>query len=159
MKLTRSLLLLTVISLRTADAGETSIEKQSPPLTLLDDRWRFSLAVPGWMAGIKGDVGINGVISGIDVPPDDILRRIDMVASLRGEASKGRFGVMADFLYLSLSDGIGTERSVKKADIQVDQVLGELALRWRLIESPRGSLDVYRRAPCSLRRCAPRRSA
>jgi hypothetical protein len=143
MKLAHALSLLTVVSAVIANAGETRLEKQAPLPSPLDDRWRFSLAMPGWMAGIDGDIGINGVTSSVGVNPGDLLRRIDMAALLRGEASRGRFGIMADFLYLSLSDGIGTETMVKKVDIQVDQVIGELALRWRLIDSPRGWLDVY----------------
>lgn len=142
MKIARTLLLLTTIALSAADAGEMSIEKQGPPLTPLDDRWRFSLAAPGWLAGIEGDVGVNGYISKIDIAPDAIIRHLDMAAMLRGEASKGRFGVTGEFIYLSLSDGIGTERAVKKIDLQVDQIIGDLGLRWRILEGERGFLDV-----------------
>jgi len=107
-----------------------------------EDHWKFQLSTPGWLANIEGDVGIGGHVSHVDVNTDSIIRRIDMAASLRGEASKGRFGIMGDFLYLSLSDGIGTDTAVKKVDIQLDQTLAELALRWRLVDSPRASLDV-----------------
>jgi hypothetical protein len=107
-----------------------------------DETWQFKLSSPGWLAGLEGDVGIDGVISRVDVDPGDIIRRIDMAASLRGEASKGRFGITGDFLYLSLSDGVGTNTVVKKLDLQVDEIIGELGVRWRLIDSPRGSFDV-----------------
>jgi len=107
-----------------------------------EDRWKLALSMPGWLANIKGDVGVNGLVSHVDVNTDAIVRRIDMAGSLRGELSKGRFGIMGDFLYLSLSDGIGTPSIVKKVDIQLDQTMAELALRWRIVDSPRGSLDV-----------------
>jgi hypothetical protein len=142
MKLVRTLFLLVAITGCNADAGETTSSKQSPPLTPLDDRWRFSLSTPGWLAGLEGDVGIDGVISAIDVSPADIIRRIDMAAMLRAEAIKGRFGVTGDFIYLSLSDGIGTTSVVKKLDLQVDEIIGDLGLRWRVIEGERGYLDV-----------------
>jgi len=142
MKSIRILSLLTAIAGCTADAGEPTFEKQAPPPTPLDDRWRFSLASPGWLAGLEGDVGINGVVSHIDVDPGDIIRRIDMAVSLRGEASKGRFGVTADFLYLSLSDSVGTDTVVKKLDLQVDEIIGDVGLRWRVLEGGRGYLDV-----------------
>ncbi len=142
MKLARTLLLLTVIAGGTADAGETSSSKQAPSLTPLGDRWRFSLSTPGWLAGLEGDVGIDGVISAVDVSPGDIIRRIDMAGMVRGEASKGRFGITGDFIYLSLSDGIGTNTVVKKLDLQVDEIIGDVGLRWRVIEGQRGYLDV-----------------
>ena len=74
--------------------------------------------------------------------PSDLFRHADMLASFRGEASKGRFGVMANFLYMSLSDGVGTDTVVKKLDIQMDYLLGDLGLRWRVLEGPRGWVDV-----------------
>jgi len=132
--------LLTSLALTvTAFAGDNDKKTVVP---VPDDSWQFKLASPGWLAGLEGDIGINGAISHADVDPGAIIRHIDMVASLRGEASKGRFGVTGDFLYLSLSDGVGTNTVVKKLDLQVDEIIGELGVRWRLIDSPRGSLDV-----------------
>jgi hypothetical protein len=125
----------------TAFAGDND-KSVVAPLTPLDDRWRFSLAIPGWLAGLEGDVGIGGAVSKVDVSPGNILRRIDMATLLRGEASKGRFGITGDFVYLSLSDSVGTNGVVKKLDLQVDQIIGDLGLRWRLIEGERGYLDV-----------------
>lgn len=119
-------------------AGDTDQKTIAP----LDDRWRLSLAVPGWLAGIEGQVGIGGAVSHVDVSPANIIRHIDMVTMLRAEASKGRFGITGDFLYLSLSDGIGSNTVVKKLDVQVDQIIGDLGLRWRLVEGKRGYLDV-----------------
>jgi hypothetical protein len=95
------------------------------------------------MPAMEGNTGINGLIAPVDLDPGDIIRHYDMAASFRGEASKGRFGIMGEFLYTSLSDGIGTKTVVKKIDLQVDQMMAELALRWRIIDNPRGSLDLY----------------
>lgn len=122
-----------------AFAGETSDKKAIVPAP--EESWQFKLSMPGWIAGLHGDTGINGMISHIDADPGQVIRRVDMTASFRGEVSKGRFGLMADFLYLSLSDGIGTNGPVKKLDAQLDQTMGDLAVRWRLIDEPRGSLD------------------
>jgi hypothetical protein len=125
----------------TALSGDND-KKTVAPLTPLDDRWRFSLSVPGWLAGLEGDIGIGGAVSRVDVSPRNIIRRIDMATLLRGEASKGRFGITGDFVYLSLSDGVGTSGVVKKLDLQVDEIIGELGMRWRVIEGKRGYLDV-----------------
>jgi hypothetical protein len=107
-----------------------------------EEPWRFSLAVPGWMPGITGDVGIDGVISDIDVGFKDLINKIDMVTALRGEVSKGRFGAQGELIYMSLSDSLGVGGPVRKVDVRVDQYLADFALRWRLLEGDRGFIDV-----------------
>ena len=135
-RLALALALLTASAALAGDAKKAVI----PPE---EDRWKFLLAIPGWMPAMEGDTGINGLITPVDLDPGDIFRHYDMVATLRAEASKGRFGIMSEFLYTSLSDGVGTDTVVKKVDLQVDQTIAELALRWRIIDSPRGTLDLY----------------
>lgn len=125
----------------TALAGDSD-KRTVAPLTPLDDRWRFSLASPGFMMGVDGDVGINGVISEVSVGIDKILPHIDMAFATRAEASKGRFGILGELIYASLSDGIGTETIVKKIDVRTDQYLADFTLRWRVLEGERGYLDV-----------------
>jgi hypothetical protein len=94
------------------------------------------------MAGLEGDVGVDGVISHVDLDPGGIIRHIDMAATLRGEVSKGSLGITGDFVYLSLSDGVGSNTVVKKLDLQIDEIIGDVGVRWRLLEGERGWLDV-----------------
>lgn len=132
------LLPLTLLTVA-AFAGESDKKNIAPPE---EDRWKFALSMPGWAAGVSGDVGVFGIVAHVDVNTSDLLRHADMLAAFRGEASKGRFGITTDFLYMSMSDGIGTDTIVKKLDIQFDQTLADLGLRWRLVEGPRGWVDV-----------------
>jgi hypothetical protein len=108
----------------------------------VEDRWKFALSMPGWMPALDGTVGLKGVNSHVDVDAYDVLRRADMLASFRGSAHKGRFGIQADFIYMSLSDGVGSNSVIKKVDVQLDQMLGDLGVSWRLLEGPRGYLDL-----------------
>jgi hypothetical protein len=124
-----------------AAAGELDKKIVTTPTTL-DDSWRFSLALPAWATWLQGDTGLNGKTTHVDLGPGDIIPKIDMAADIRAEAHKGRFSVMGELLYLSLSDGIGTNTVVKKLDVRVDQTMADLGVGWRLIESPRGYLDV-----------------
>ena len=71
--------------------------------------WELTLSMPGWLAGMEGESGINGHITDINLDPGDVIRHYDMAVSFRTELSKGRWGVMGDLLYTSLSDGAGTE--------------------------------------------------
>lgn len=125
----------------TALAGEND-KKTVAPLTPVDDGWRFKLSMPGWITWVEGDTGVNGVVSHIDLGPNDLVPRIDVAAGVGFEAGKGHFSVFGEFIYASLSDGIGSDTVVKKLDVQVDQTMGDLGLAWRLIDSPQGYLDV-----------------
>lgn len=126
-----------------AQAGPPSaLDKEVKQLTPLDDRWRFSIGLPAWIAASTGDTAINGVTRHSNTGFGEIVNKIEMVAALRAEASKGRFGILADFSYFTISDGVGAEGVVKKVDIQADQLLGDLGVRWRLVESDRGWVDL-----------------
>lgn len=127
----------------TAQAGEFQLEPkrvEAPAVT--DDAWHFTLALPGWATWQVGDMGVNGQVAHIDLDPEQIIRHFDMVADVRVEAQKGRFSMRGELLYFSLSDGIGSNRAVKKLDFQLDQTLADVGVGWRLLESKRGYVDV-----------------
>jgi hypothetical protein len=107
-----------------------------------DDRWQFSLSLPGWIPWLEGDTGVGGNTGHIDLGPNNLVPKIDMIVDVRAEAHKGRLSVLGEVLYMSLSDGIGSNTAVKKIDLQIDQTMADFAVAWRLIEGPRGYLDV-----------------
>jgi hypothetical protein len=121
-------------------AGVPDLKVQAPMEPV--DKWELRLSLPGWLAGVDGDTGINGNIVGVGLNVGDIIPKIDMAASFRAELRKGRFGVYGDFLYLSMSDGVGSDRLVKKIDFRQDEYLGDLGLSWRVLEGERGYLEV-----------------
>jgi hypothetical protein len=122
-------------------AGEV-IPSEKAVAPLEEERWKFLLAVPGWMPGVEGTVGVNGMNSDIDLGFDDLINKIDMVWATRAEASKGRFGVMGELIYLSASDSLGDGQLLRKVDVRVDQYLADFSLRWRIAEGERGYVDV-----------------
>lgn len=122
-------------------AGEND-KKAVAPAEPEAQPWRFSMAIPGWIPWVTGETGINGTNANLKLGPDDIVPKLDMIVPLRAEAHKGRFGIMGDYLYMSLSGSVGTPGMVKKLDIRMDQHLAEIALSWRVVESERGWLDV-----------------
>ena len=123
-----------------AVAGTPDMKIQTP--AEYADKWEIRLSVPGWLAGIDGKAGINGKTSNIDLNFGDIVPLIDMAASFRAELRKGRFGIYGDFLYLSMSDGVGSDRLVKKLDFRQDEYAGDLGLSWRVLNGPKGYLEV-----------------
>jgi hypothetical protein len=140
MKTPLTLLVLLVLLSATAIAGTPQVSQKT--VVPEEDRWRFALALPGWMAGVTGDVGIGKAVGGVDVGFGTLVPKLDMIWATRAEASKGRFGILGEFIYMSLSDGAGTDGLIKKADVRLDQYLGDIAVRWRILEGPRGYLDV-----------------
>lgn len=107
-----------------------------------DDHWKFMLSAPGWMQGVQGTVGIDGIDSNLDLGFKDIVNKIDMAWSMRAEASKGRFGIMGDLFYASASDSIGVGGPLQKIDARLDEYLADFAVRWRLLEGERGFVDL-----------------
>jgi hypothetical protein len=124
----------------TAFAADKDEKITGPPP---DEEWHITLAVPAILPSFNGEVGINGHTAHVDVPPDKVIQSLDMAAFFRGEVSKGRLGFMADFIAMNLSSSIESDGLVKKMDVHFDEIIGEPALRWRLIDKPRGWLDVY----------------
>lgn len=128
--------LAAVVSVR---AGETNDKLIAAPA---EEGWQFKLSLPALVPWLTGDTAINGKGTHLDLAANDIIPRIDMVADVRAEAHKGRFSLTGELLYMSLSDGVGTSGVVKKLDLQVDQTMAELGAAWRIIDTPRGWLEV-----------------
>src|SRR5215211_100730 len=79
-------------------------ETASPTITE-SQPWQFTIAAPGWMAGLDGTIGIRGVNADIDIGFDQILQHLDMIFAMRAEARKGPFGIYGELIYIGLSDG------------------------------------------------------
>lgn len=137
-------LLASVVLTATALAGEHDKKVITPIEPEPAQPWRFSLSLPFWVVWQNGDLGVNGVNSQLDLTPRDLVPQIDMAIAVRGEARKGRFGVMGEYSFNSISDGIGNSNAIiSKVDVQTDQHIAELALSWRLIEGEKGYLDAF----------------
>jgi hypothetical protein len=110
-----------------------------------NDSWQFQLSLPGWLVGISGNIGPHNAASHVYIGPDTVIKNLDMGASLSAEARKGRFGIYGDFFYLSDSDGIGgigRNGLLSKVDIRGDQTIADLEANTRILQGPRGWLEV-----------------
>jgi hypothetical protein len=127
----------------TAGPVELEPKEMAPPPTITQSEpWHFTIAAPGWMPGMEGTVGLRGIDANVDIDFGEILRNLDMVFAARVEASKGPFGIFGELIYMSLSDSAEVNGLINKADVRVDQYLVDGALSWRVIDKPRGSLDL-----------------
>ncbi len=105
--------------------------------------WTYDISVPAWLADTAGTMGVNNVHSHIYTPMDYDVRHFDMTFSLGLEVRYNhRWGFYSDVLYAKLSQAVFPNSLVSKADIHVDQWLADFELNYRLLEGPKGYLDV-----------------
>jgi hypothetical protein len=125
-----------------AGTVELQPKESAPPTITQSEPWQFTIAAPGWMAGLDGTVGVRGVNADIDVGFDQILQHLDMIFAMRAEAQKGPFGIYGEVIYIGLSDNAQINRLINNINEEVNETLVDGALSWRLINQPRGSLDL-----------------
>ncbi|MEE4295037.1 MAG: hypothetical protein V2J20_00285 [Wenzhouxiangella sp.] len=117
------------------------------------DDWAFRVEPFVWLPGIDGTVGALGLSTDVDLSLSDLFSSsgsgrakydIEMLFAMEVEARKGRWGVMANAVYLDL-DISGSSPSPRHltADIDFSEFLGDLAVTYRVWEEPKGFLDLY----------------
>ena len=125
-----------------AGTMELQPKESAPPAITQSEPWQFTIAAPGWMAGLDGTIGVRGVNADIDVGFDQILQHLDMIFAMRAEAQKGPFGIYGELIYIGLSDDTQINGLINNVHEQVDEYLVDTALSWRLVNQPRWSLDL-----------------
>jgi hypothetical protein len=134
---------LATIGRVTAGSLEVEPKEMAPaPTVTSGEPWHFDLGMPGWLASVSGDIGLRGVTSHVDVGFDQILRHIDWATSVSAEARKGRFGVYSDLLYLEASAALYNNGMLSKVNIGLSQYLVDGEAFYRVVECPRGWLDL-----------------
>ena len=100
---TRSLLLVTaafaLISPLAAGTLELQPKETAPPTITQSEPWQFTIAAPGWMAGLDGTIGVRGINADIDIGFDQVLEHLDMIFAMRAQAQKGPFGIYGEIIY------------------------------------------------------------
>jgi hypothetical protein len=124
-----------------AGTMELQAKESAPPTITQAEPWQFTIAAPGWMAGMDGTIGVRGVNADINIGFDQILQHLDMIFSARAQAQKGPFGIYGELFYIGLSDDAQINRMINNIHEQVDMTLVDGGLSWRLFNQPRWSLD------------------
>lgn len=107
--------------------------------------WSFILEPYLWAMGTSGKVGVHGLPpSQIDHSAKTILQHLDWGIMAKGEARKGRWGLLADGSFAQLSAGGDLPAPFyDNTSIKLQQGMASLALAYRLIDDRRGFLDIY----------------
>jgi hypothetical protein len=110
------------------------------------DDWAFGLTPYIWFTGLEGDVAtLSGLPPvSVDAGFDDLIENADIALMLAGEARRGRFAIVTDLSYLSLSaDGDTPGALFGSAEIETETLFVTLAGAYRALASERASLDIY----------------
>lgn len=129
------------VSLR-AGGGKETVSAPAPPA---EDPggWKFSFTPYGWAMGLNGVTGIGSFTSETDVDSMDVINHLNGAFFLQAEARHGRWGILFDGYYARLSGGGSTPGLLySQAEFKLDQAMAELAVAYRVLEGPAGSLDV-----------------
>jgi hypothetical protein len=119
------------------------------------DQWRFTLTPYLWLPNVDGTLkysvppGASGSPS-VDVGPNDYLENLDFALMLAGEARKGKWAIISDFIFLDFAGESSTVRSVGGTPVTVNQststglkgLVWELAASYTVAQSPTATFEV-----------------
>lgn len=125
------------------DTSKTTVPTSSPE-EALSPNWQLTANAYGWLAGINGTLGAGGYSANADVPFSKILENLDMTAAMQLELRYDRWMLLADGMYLRASaDSETPGRLFSSVGLEVEQVLAEVDLGYRVWEGEAGFLDVF----------------
>jgi len=105
----------------------TALALLAPPARA--EEWKYDLAVYMLGAGIDGTVGIGRLDADVDVGFSDILDNLEFGAMGALRASKDRWAVTTDLIYVGL--GASTDR----VEVDVDQLILQVDLAYGVSET------------------------
>ncbi|MDB6133692.1 MAG: hypothetical protein JWM59_1935 [Verrucomicrobiales bacterium] len=138
---------LAAFQLGNAEAGAPTVSMDGgpsynpPPPTSL---WEVTVRPYGWLAGMEGTTGVKGYTAETDVSFNEILKNLEMTAALQAEVRHDRWMLLLDGMYLKMSGDDGTPgRLLSTIDVEVEQIMAEASIGYRIWENERGFLDVF----------------
>jgi hypothetical protein len=98
-----------------------------------EDGWSFEVTPYAWLAGLEGDVTVNGNKVEFDKSFSDLFDAVEVGGSVRLGAEYDRFLVGALVDYFSLStDELDVEDQPQRGSLDTDMLLTEVAIGYRV---------------------------
>src|SRR6476661_8885958 len=129
---------------------ETDYSKSPPPP--LPEPWcetppafEIRIGVPGWIAGLSGDVGAKGVVNNIDVGFEELFDHLTHVPlALSADIRYKRWEFFGDGQYLEVGDSATLPGFLfTNANVHVKSGLAEAFLGYRLINCDKAALSIF----------------
>ena len=108
------------------------------------DHWTFQLTPYLWLAGLSGTMGVsqNLPTTTVDASFGDILKHLDAGIMALGEARYGRFMLLTDISYVSLSANAGnTGALLGPAEVHAKSFFSTIEGGYRLVDTPAVTAD------------------
>ena len=84
-------------------------QSDASPVPKVSDEWRFSITPYIWTPGINGTLYYNNTALGSsNLSSSNILSKLSAAGMITGEAHKGNWGAMADFMYVQFKNTSST---------------------------------------------------
>ena len=143
----RSLVLGTAFAVATA-ANAADIPAKAPPKVVAAaapvDAWSFKITPYFWAAGLTGDVklGPAAPLTHVDASFWDILGDLKFAAMATLEARKGRYGLVADVIYLSLATSATGPLGFVNAQLKDKTFMTTINAAYRVVDNGPWWLDL-----------------
>jgi hypothetical protein len=133
----------------TGKQTEGKVTEQPPAQTT--EPWEIKVDVPGWLANVSGFTGFHGVNPYVNVGIGQILKHTNFVFAFgaEGEIRKGRFGALTNLGYLDAQAGVNGKDLVSRVGLGMQEFIGGFSGSYRLIQGPRGWLDLLAGFRCT----------
>src|SRR6516162_6587657 len=107
-----------------AGTEEPKVVEQPPPKP--EEPWLINVGAPGWLANTIGFTGFHGVNPYVNVGFGQLLKHINFIFAFggEGEVRKGRFGALANLLYLDGQAGVSGKDLVSRVGLGMRQFIG-----------------------------------
>ena len=126
---------------QSVDSSKGSIDLTPAPAA---NAWQHSIAPYLWLPSIKGQMGVNGIVSDVDVSQSDLLSNLEFGAFLAFTGQKGKWGYYADIEYLKLSSGASIDNLlIKQVDMTMEQIRIEAVISYEAYQSQQTSIELY----------------
>jgi hypothetical protein len=126
---------------------DTSKEAPPPPISWCETPAPLDIRIglPGWMAGLSGDIGVKGVVSSTDVSFDQLLRHLTHVPIvLSYDIRYQRWEFFGDGQYMEVGDSVTLPGLLfTDADLHLKSGLLEGFVGYRLINCEKAALSLF----------------
>jgi hypothetical protein len=124
------------------DLKSTSVLKSGTTET--PSPWEVRIGIPGWLSGIDGQFGVRGLVTNVNIPFVDLLRRMDAVAVLSLYARYGRWEWFGDGQYVKVSDSVQLPGLLfTNASLEMKQGFAEQFAGYRVVDLEKFTLSCY----------------
>ena len=138
--LTGTLLTASVFA-QSSDSSKGAIDLTPAPAA---NEWQHSVAPYLWLPAIEGQVGVNGIVSDVDVSQSDILGDLDFGGFVAFSGQKGKWGYYFDVEYLKLSSEASIDNlPIEDVDMSMEQLRVEAVISFETYKTEQTSIKLY----------------